>query len=91
MHDLTVHPRENDLGTYDHGLFVGDITHLQELTPVVLPSPLHFFDVEPRTPYHFRALGNFHLFGDGFIEVPDEPDALVVLTTCARRANRMRT
>jgi photosystem II stability/assembly factor-like uncharacterized protein len=80
VHDLTVHPRENDLviGTYGRGVFIGDITHLQELTPSVLQSPLHLFDIEPRTPYQFRALGNFHLFGDGFIEVPNEPDALVI-------------
>jgi hypothetical protein len=80
VHDLTVHPRENDLvlGTYGRGLFLGDIRHLQELTPAVLQSPLHMFDIEPRTPYQFNALGNFHLFGDGFIEVPNEPDALTI-------------
>lgn len=80
VHDLTVHPRENDLvvGTYGRGLFVGDITHLQQLTPALVQSPLHLFDIEPRTPYQFRALGNFHLFGDGFIEVPNEPDAIVI-------------
>ena len=80
VHDLTVHPRENDLvlGTYGRGLFVGDITHLQQLTPSVVQSPLHVFDIEPRTAYQFRALGNFHLFGDAFLEVPNEPDALVV-------------
>jgi photosystem II stability/assembly factor-like uncharacterized protein len=80
VHDLTIHPRENDLvvGTYGRGLFVGDITHLQELTAGVLSAPLHLFDIEPRTPYQFRAVGNYHLFGDGFIEVPNEPDALVI-------------
>lgn len=80
VHDLTVHPRENDLviGTYGRGLFVGDITHLQELTTDVLSRPLHLFDIEPRTPYQFRALGNYHLFGDVFIEVPNEPDAVVI-------------
>jgi photosystem II stability/assembly factor-like uncharacterized protein len=80
VHDLTVHPRENDLvlGTYGRGLFVGDITHLQQLTPAIVQSPLYVFDIEPRTAYQFRALGNFHLFGDAFLEVPNEPDALVV-------------
>ena len=80
VHDLTVHPRENDLvlGTYGRGLFVGDITHLQQLTPALAQSTLHVFDIEPRTGYQFRALGNFHLFGDAFLEVPNEPDALVV-------------
>jgi hypothetical protein len=80
VHDLTVHPRENDLviGTYGRGLFVGDIRHLQELTPATLGAPLHLFDIEPRAAYQFRALGNFHLFGDAFLETPNEPDALVI-------------
>jgi hypothetical protein len=80
VHDLTIHPRENDLvlGTYGRGIFTGDITHLQELSAEVLSKPLHLFAVEPRTAYGFRALGNFHLFGNKYIEVPNEPDALIV-------------
>jgi hypothetical protein len=80
VHDLTIHPRENDLvlGTYGRGLFVGDITHLQGLTSESLAKPFHLFEVEPRTPYQFRALGNFHLFGSKYIEVPNEPDALTI-------------
>jgi photosystem II stability/assembly factor-like uncharacterized protein len=80
VHDLTVHPRENDLvlGTYGRGLFVGDITHLQQLSAEVLGKPLHLFAVEPRAPYGFRAQGNYHLFGHKYIEVPNEPDALVI-------------
>lgn len=80
VHDLTVHPRENDLvlGTYGRGIFVADISHLQELTTAMVEKPLHLFAIEPRTPYQFRALGNYHLYGDGFIEVPNEPEALVI-------------
>jgi photosystem II stability/assembly factor-like uncharacterized protein len=80
VHDLTVHPRENDLvlGTYGRGIFIGDITHLQELSADVLSKPFHVFAVEPRTAYGFRALGNFHLFGHKYIEVPNEPDALII-------------
>lgn len=80
VHDLTVHPRENDLvlGTYGRGIFIGDISHLQELSAAMTDKPLHLFAIEPRTPYQFRALGNFHLYGDAFIEVPNEPEALVI-------------
>ena len=80
VHDLTIHPRENDLvlGTYGRGIFVGDITHLQELSAGILAKPLHLFAVEPRAAYGFRALGNFHLFGNKYIRVPNEPDALVI-------------
>ncbi len=59
MHDLTIHPRENDLvlGTYGRGIFVGDITPLQELSAEVIGKPFHLFAPEPRTPYNFRAPG----------------------------------
>ena len=59
VHDLTIHPRENDLvlGTYGRGIFVGDITHLQELSAGIFAKPLHLFAVEPRAAYGFRALG----------------------------------
>ena len=80
VHDLTVHPRENDLvvGTYGRGVFVGDITHLQELTAEVRSSSFHLFAIEPRTPYGFRALGNYHLFGHRYLSTANEPDALVI-------------
>jgi photosystem II stability/assembly factor-like uncharacterized protein len=80
VHDLTVHPRENDLvlGTYGRGIFIADITHLQELSAAMLAKTLHLFAVEPRTAYGFRAQGNYHLYGHAYIEVPNEPDALVI-------------
>jgi photosystem II stability/assembly factor-like uncharacterized protein len=80
VHDLTVHPRENDLviGTYGRGIFIGDITPLQELSAQTLAKAFHLFGVEPRAAYQFRSLGNFHLYGDKHIEVPNEPDALVI-------------
>jgi hypothetical protein len=80
VHDLTIHPRENDLvlGTYGRGIFIGDITYLQELSTDVIAKPFHLFAVEPRTAYGFRAQGNYHLFGNKYIRVPNEPDALVI-------------
>ncbi len=80
VHDLTVHPRENDLvlGTYGRGIFVADITPLQELSAELLGKPFHLFTPEPRTPYNFRAQGNYHLFGDAYIEVPNEPDVITI-------------
>jgi photosystem II stability/assembly factor-like uncharacterized protein len=80
VHDLTIHPRENDLvlGTYGRGIFIGDITHLQELSADMFATPMHLFGVEPRAAYGFRAQGNYHLYGHKYIEVPNEPDALVI-------------
>ena len=81
VHDLTIHPRENDLvlGTYGRALWTGDITPLQELTAEVLDKPAHLFDIEPKARYGFSTQGaNYPLFGDKYIEVPNEPDAVVI-------------
>ncbi|HWK12543.1 MAG TPA: hypothetical protein VNR64_20950, partial [Vicinamibacterales bacterium] len=81
VQDLTIHPRENDLvlGTYGRAFWVGDITPLQELSAAVLDEPAHLFDVEPRARYGFGLQGmNYNLFGDAYIEVPNEPEAFVI-------------
>ena len=89
VHDLTVHPRENDLvlGTYGRGIWVGDVTPLQQTysplsagspPPAALQAPVHVYDIEPRPFYGFRAIGNYDLFGDRYLAVPNEPDALVI-------------
>ena len=81
VHDLTVHRRENDLvlGTYGRAFWVGDVTPLQELSEELLDKPAYLFDIEPRARYGFGTQGmNYHLFGDKYLEVPNEPEALVV-------------
>ena len=81
VHDLSIHPRENDLvlGTYGRAFWTGDITPLQELSAKMLDEPAHLFDVEPRARYGFSGQGmNYHLFGDKYLEVQNEPEALVV-------------
>lgn len=81
VHDLLIHPREGDLvlGTYGRGFWIGDITPLQELTPELLAKNVHLFDVEPRARYGFSGQGmNYHLFGDKYIEVPNEREAIVI-------------
>ncbi len=97
VHDLTVHPRENDLvlATYGRAVWAGDITPLQELSTDVLAKPFHLYAVEPRARYGFSTQGmNYHLFGDKYLEVPNEPEALVVqfhLTTAAGQVQIMVT
>jgi hypothetical protein len=80
VHDLTVHPREADLvlGTYGRAVWVGDITALRQVTSDVLTAPFHVFEIEPRPFYGMRAIGNYHLFGDRYLETPNEPDGLVI-------------
>jgi hypothetical protein len=81
VHDLTIHPRENDLviGTYGRALWTGDITPLQELSADVLAKDAHLFDIESKARYGFSTQGmNYHLFGDKYLEVPNEPEGLVI-------------
>lgn len=86
VHDLTVHPRENDLviGTYGRSIWIGDIRPLQEARPAMFAATsaggpaAHVFDIEPRARYGFGAIGNYNLYGNKYIEVPNEPDALVI-------------
>ncbi len=50
VHDLVIHPRENDLvvATHGRGIYITDISPLQELTSKVLAEDAHFFDVESK-------------------------------------------
>jgi photosystem II stability/assembly factor-like uncharacterized protein len=80
VHDLVVHPREKDLvlGTYGRAIWVGDISALEQVNAGVLAEPFHLFEIEPKPFYGMRALGNFHLFGDKYLETPNEPDGLTI-------------
>jgi photosystem II stability/assembly factor-like uncharacterized protein len=81
VHDLLVHPREQDLvvATYGRALWTGDISPLQELTPALLQDDVHLFDVKPKARYDFGRQGmNYELYGDKYIQVPNEPEAFVV-------------
>lgn len=53
VHDLVIHPRENDLvvGTFGRGFYIADISPLQELTPEVMDSDVHFFRIENKVQW----------------------------------------
>ena len=53
VHDLVIHPRENDLvvATHGRGFFITDISPLQELTPRVLASEVHLFQIETKVQW----------------------------------------
>jgi photosystem II stability/assembly factor-like uncharacterized protein len=78
--DLVVHPRENDLvvGTYGRGLFVADISPLQELNDSVLNQDVYLFDIEPKVQHIYGGIGNYQLFGDNHLITPNEPNAVVI-------------
>ncbi|WP_245964467.1 VPS10 domain-containing protein [Rufibacter immobilis] len=45
VHDLAIHPRENDLvvGTHGRSIYIGNVAHLQQLTPEVQKKGVHAF------------------------------------------------
>jgi len=50
VHDLQVHPRDRDLivATHGRGIFIADVSALEQLTPDVLRADVHFFQPEDR-------------------------------------------
>lgn len=65
VHDLVVHPRDNDLiaGTHGRGLYVlDDITPLQQLKPAVTSTAVHLFDQRTATLWVDQSRGG--QFGD---------------------------
>jgi photosystem II stability/assembly factor-like uncharacterized protein len=81
VHDLVIHPRENDLvaGTYGRGLWVTDIGPLREMNATMLEKDLHLFEIEPKTPRGEAAWGNYQLYGDRYTRTANEPDALAIV------------
>ena len=51
VHDLVVHPRENELilGTHGRGIYIGDVSQIQNVTAEVLANSLHIFPIEEVT------------------------------------------
>jgi hypothetical protein len=78
--DLLVHPRENDLvvATYGRGLFVTDITPLQEMNEKILEEDVHFFEIKPRMQRVTSGWGSYRLYGDRHLFTPNEPDAVAI-------------
>ena len=72
VHDLVIHPRENDLvvGTHGRGFYLTDISPLQELTPEVFQQEVHLFDVEPKVQWvmpHQKAVAAQNYSGENEI------------------------
>jgi hypothetical protein len=81
IHDLLVHPRENDLvlGSYGRGIYVTSIGALQELSSAVLAKDAHLFSIKPVTQRVTWVFGaNDYLFGQRHVSTPNEPNGMVI-------------
>jgi len=50
IHDLAIHPRENDLivGSFGRSIWIADISPLQEMTTEVMAKEEYLFDIQPQ-------------------------------------------
>lgn len=80
--DLVLHPREDDLvvATYGRGLYVADVSPLNEFDAQTLAKPVHLFDIDagvaarsPRSDW-----GSYHLRGDRHLRTENEPAGLTI-------------
>jgi len=81
VHDLVVHPRENDLilGTYGRDFWITNIGPLQELTEAILAKDVHLFSIKPTTQRITWSFGaNDYLFGQRHLQTPNEPNGMVI-------------
>ncbi|MFW6131615.1 MAG: WD40/YVTN/BNR-like repeat-containing protein [Candidatus Aminicenantaceae bacterium] len=77
VHDLLIHSRENDLvvATHGRGIFITDITPLQELTSEVLSKDVYLFDVESKVRW---VDNDFHVSSSSNFNGKSEPQAIIV-------------
>jgi photosystem II stability/assembly factor-like uncharacterized protein len=80
VRDLAIHPRENDLvvGTHGRGLFVTDITPLQQLSGDILAKDIHLFAPEPKGRRIESAWGSYRLFGHRQVVTRNEPNGVLL-------------
>jgi photosystem II stability/assembly factor-like uncharacterized protein len=66
VHDMVIHPRDADLviGTHGRGIYVMDISPLQELTPETADRDVFLFKVQPATLFHLDITKNKGVRGD---------------------------
>jgi photosystem II stability/assembly factor-like uncharacterized protein len=78
--DLVIHPRENDLiaATYGRGLWLTDITLLQEWNEKISAEDVYLFGIEPRAQFQPTVYGNYQLLGDSHLMTPNESDDFVI-------------
>jgi len=72
--DMVIHPREHDLvaATYGRGLFVTNVAWLAEAKEGVLQKDAHLFAIRPCAVPREGPWGNFELYGDRHLIVPND-------------------
>jgi photosystem II stability/assembly factor-like uncharacterized protein len=79
--DLLVHPRENDLvaGTYGRGVWITDVSPLQQFTKAVRDSGMYLFDIDPKPQINYSqqaTWGNYQMTGSNQLRTPNEQNGM---------------
>jgi len=92
VHDLLIHPRENDLiaATHGRGLFITDITPLQEMKGKFWEEDAFLFDIEPKIQWIWRRTMIGTTQGDRIYEVPNEPVGLTINYFLKKAAGKVK-
>ena len=80
VHDMVIHPRENDLvlGTHGRGFWIlDDMSILDELTPDVLSSNVHLARARPAIQMHRFDRGR-RSQGQRYFRAPNPPDGAII-------------
>lgn len=80
VHDLLVHPRDNDLvvATHGRGVFVVDVTALQQVDEQLFAQDAFLFEIEPRIQWRTRRNRLEGSDGDRKFDAPNEPAGVVI-------------
>jgi photosystem II stability/assembly factor-like uncharacterized protein len=56
IYDLVVHPRQRELviATHGRGIYILDVSPLQEMTPAVREEAAHLFEIKPALAFRYR-------------------------------------
>ena len=73
VYDLVIHPRENELvaATHGRGIYVTDISPLQQLNKEILKMDMHLFQIQDEIQW--RYLSREQVYGQRQFTAPNEP------------------
>jgi len=77
--DMLVHPREHDLvvATYGRGLYVANMDWIAEAKSGAVSEPVHLFAIKAQRLPGDGAWGNFELYGDRQLVVPNDDELAI--------------
>jgi photosystem II stability/assembly factor-like uncharacterized protein len=90
--DMVIHPRDHDLvvATYGRGLFVTNVAWLAEAKEGALQKDVHLFAIRPRAVPREGPWGNFELYGDRHLIVPNDDGVNVDFFLMSKPADKVK-